>query len=85
LLRLTRPRNDSDTLPWSPENGEAFKVKAVLGYTSPHDDDLHFSDGQIIRVTNQEDEEWYMGEYMDASGVKHEGTFPKHFVEKYGL
>lgn len=60
-----------------------FKVKAVYEYTSPHEDDLHFPNGQIITVTEEEDEEWYVGEYLDASGVKQEGIFPRNFVEKY--
>jgi myosin tail region-interacting protein MTI1 len=60
-----------------------FKVKAVFEYTSPHDDDLHFPNGQIITVTEEEDHDWYAGEYVDASGVKQEGIFPKNFVERY--
>jgi hypothetical protein len=60
-----------------------FKVKAVFEYTSPHEDDLHFPNGQIITVVEEEDDDWYVGEYVDASGVKQEGLFPKNFVEKY--
>ncbi|KAH8596011.1 hypothetical protein B0O99DRAFT_593853 [Bisporella sp. PMI_857] len=60
-----------------------FKVKAVFEYTSAHEDDLHFPNGQIITVTEEEDDDWYAGEYVDASGVKQEGIFPRNFVEKY--
>lgn len=60
-----------------------FKVKAVFEYSSPHDDDLHFPVGQVITVTEEEDEDWYVGEYVDASGVTQEGIFPRNFVEKY--
>jgi hypothetical protein len=60
-----------------------FKVKAVFDYTSPHEDDLHFTNGQIITVTEEEDADWYSGEYIDAAGVKQEGIFPRNFVEKY--
>ncbi|KFY21725.1 hypothetical protein V493_07174 [Pseudogymnoascus sp. VKM F-4281 (FW-2241)] len=60
-----------------------FKVKAVYEYTSPHEDDLHFPNGQIITVTEEEDDDWYSGEYVDAGGVKQEGIFPRNFVEKY--
>ncbi|KAI9741511.1 MAG: hypothetical protein M1818_004317 [Claussenomyces sp. TS43310] len=60
-----------------------FKVKAVYEYSSPHEDDLHFSNGQIITVTENDEEDWYTGEYVDASGVKQEGIFPRNFVEKY--
>ncbi|KAK2765168.1 hypothetical protein FQN54_008867 [Arachnomyces sp. PD_36] len=60
-----------------------FTVKAVFEYTSDHDDDLNFAIGQIIRVTEEEDADWYFGEYTDESGAKQEGIFPRNFVEKY--
>ncbi|MCJ1351267.1 MAG: hypothetical protein MMC33_001251 [Icmadophila ericetorum] len=60
-----------------------FKVKATYDYSSPHDDDLSFPNGQIITVTDEEDADWYYGEYLDASGTKQQGLFPKNFVEKY--
>jgi hypothetical protein len=60
-----------------------FKVKAIFEYTSPHDDDLHFPNGQIITVTEEEDEDWYVGNYVDGSGAQQEGIFPRNFVEKY--
>lgn len=61
----------------------SFKVKALYEYSSPHDDDLNFPTGQIITVTEEEDEDWYTGEYLDEAGAKHEGIFPRNFVEKY--
>lgn len=60
-----------------------FKVKAVYDYSSPHDDDLTFSIGQVITVTEEEDAEWYVGEYMGDDGVKREGLFPRNFVERH--
>ena len=60
-----------------------FKVKAVYDYSSPHEDDLSFSNGQIITVTEVEDDDWYVGEYADASGLKKDGLFPRNFVETY--
>ncbi|TQB69533.1 hypothetical protein MPDQ_001708 [Monascus purpureus] len=60
-----------------------FTVKAIFEYSSSHDDDLTFAIGQVVTVTAEEDEEWYYGEYTDNSGVKHEGIFPKNFVERY--
>jgi hypothetical protein len=61
----------------------AFKVKAIFDYNSGHEDDLPFSIGQIITVTDEEDADWYGGEYVDEHGVKQEGIFPRNFVEKY--
>ncbi|KAF1987455.1 hypothetical protein K402DRAFT_392717 [Aulographum hederae CBS 113979] len=60
-----------------------FKVKAVYDYSSPHDDDLNFPAGQIVTVTDLEDDDWYVGEYADATGETKSGLFPKNFVEKY--
>ncbi|KAM5475582.1 assembly of actin patch protein [Microsporum audouinii] len=60
-----------------------FTVKAVFEYTSEHEDDLNFSIGQIITVTEEEDAEWYYGNYTDDAGAKQEGIFPRNFVEKY--
>ncbi|PHH73557.1 hypothetical protein CDD80_3738 [Ophiocordyceps camponoti-rufipedis] len=60
-----------------------FRVKAVYDYSSPHEDDLNFSVGQVITVTDEEDDDWYGGEYVDGSGTKQEGIFPRNFVEKY--
>ncbi|ROW05687.1 hypothetical protein VMCG_05236 [Cytospora schulzeri] len=61
----------------------SFKVKALYDYSSPHEDDLNFGIDQIITITDEEDDDWYGGEYVDESGVKHEGLFPRNFVEKY--
>ncbi|KAI9760276.1 MAG: hypothetical protein M4579_001790 [Chaenotheca gracillima] len=60
-----------------------FKVKALYEYTSPHDDDLSFPGSQVITVTEEEDADWYYGEYLDSSGSKKEGIFPRNFVERY--
>ena len=60
-----------------------FRVKALYEYSSPHEDDLNFPIGQVITVTDEEDEEWYGGEYLDDDGAKKEGIFPRNFVEKF--
>lgn len=60
-----------------------FKVKAVYEYRSDEPDDLNFENGQIITVTDEEDDDWYTGEYVTADGTKKDGIFPRNFVEKY--
>ncbi|KAI4230804.1 MAG: hypothetical protein LQ349_006016 [Xanthoria aureola] len=60
-----------------------FHVKAIYEYSSPHDDDLSFSVGQVITVTEQEGDDWYFGEYEEQSGNKKEGLFPRNFVKNY--
>ena len=58
-----------------------FRVKAQYDYTSKESDDLNFPNGQIIMVTDEEDADWYYGEYEDSEGYKQEGLFPKNFVK----
>lgn len=60
-----------------------FQVKALYEYSSPHDDDLSFPNGQVITVTDEEEADWYYGEYHDTTGAKHEGLFPRNFVKMY--
>ncbi|KAF1843256.1 uncharacterized protein K460DRAFT_368155 [Cucurbitaria berberidis CBS 394.84] len=60
-----------------------YRVKAVYDYASPHEDDLSFRTGQVITVTEEEGDDWYVGEYIDDSGTKQDGLFPRNFVEKY--
>ncbi|UKZ72047.1 uncharacterized protein TrAtP1_012984 [Trichoderma atroviride] len=60
-----------------------FRVKALYDYSSPHEDDLNFPAGQIIAVTDDEDADWYGGEYVDEAGAKKAGIFPRNFVEKF--
>ena len=60
-----------------------YQVKALYEYSSPHDDDLSFPNGQILTVTDEEDADWYYGEYLDTAGAKQEGLFPRNFVKIY--
>lgn len=60
-----------------------MKVKAIYAYSSEHGDDLKFPEGQIITVTEEEDDDWYIGDYVDSTGVSQSGLFPKNFVERY--
>lgn len=60
-----------------------YQVKALYEYNSQEGDDLSFPNGQIVTVTDEEDADWYYGEYMDALGVKQEGLFPRNFVKMY--
>ena len=58
-----------------------FLVKALHDYVSPEEDDLKFKSNQIITVTDEEDADWYYGEYENDSGTKLEGLFPRNFVK----
>ena len=60
-----------------------FQVKAQYDYKSPHEDDLSFPHAQIITVTDEEDNDWFYGEYEDENGEKQEGLFPRNFVKPY--
>ena len=58
-----------------------FRVKALYDYSSKEEDDLSFFNGQVITVTDIEDDDWYFGEYADSAASKQEGLFPKNFVK----
>jgi hypothetical protein len=60
-----------------------FTVKALYAYNSEHDYDLKFAEAQIITVTGKGNEDWYIGEYEDATGELQSGLFPVNFVERY--
>ncbi|KAJ5974251.1 hypothetical protein N7481_011461 [Penicillium waksmanii] len=59
-----------------------FTVRAVFEYASGHDDDLSFSIGQVITVTDVEDAEWYSGGYTDGSGGKQEAPAEPEVAEQ---
>ena len=56
------------------------EVKAKFDYNSGHEDDLSFTAGQVIKVTEEVDDEWYNGEYLDNQGNIRQGMFPRNFV-----
>ena len=60
-----------------------FQVKALYDYNSQEEDDLTFKYNQIITVTDEEDADWYYGEYEDETSSKQEGLFPKNFVKPF--
>ena len=60
-----------------------FQVRSLYEYSSPHDDDLSFPNGQVITVTEEEGDDWYYGEYVDKNEIKREGLFPRNFVKMY--
>lgn len=59
-----------------PEPEPPFKVRAIFDYQSDYDDDLPFTVGLIITVTDIEDDEWYSGSFNGKTGI-----FPKNFVQ----
>ena len=60
-----------------------YLAKAIYPYSSPHDDDLDFTEGQLIQVVDVVDDDWLQGTYKDAQGSDHTGMFPKSFIEKH--
>lgn len=60
-----------------------FKVKALYDFEAKEEDDLAFSTGQIIDITEEIDDNWLEGRYTDSNGGDQSGIFPREFVEKY--
>lgn len=60
-----------------------FKVVSLYPYSGNDDSDLCFEGKQIINVTSIENEEWYLGNYLDKdTDTLREGIFPQNFVKK---
>jgi hypothetical protein len=59
-----------------------FWTKALYAYKSEYEDDLSFEVGQLVQVTAIEDDEWFTGQYTDATGTVLTGMFPKNFVSE---
>ena len=55
-----------------------FKVKALYDFTASHPDDLGFSQGEVLTITNGEYAEgWYYGRNMSGK----EGMIPSAYVD----
>ncbi|EEB07121.1 hypothetical protein SJAG_02202 [Schizosaccharomyces japonicus yFS275] len=62
-------------------NRKAHLVRASFAYQSEHPDDLCFTEGQLINVVDEVDEDWLYGQY-DMNGTTWTGIFPRNFVEE---
>ncbi|OBA28769.1 hypothetical protein HANVADRAFT_20941, partial [Hanseniaspora valbyensis NRRL Y-1626] len=61
--------------------GILFKVVSLYSYSGNDDSDLSFDKDQVIDVTSIENEEWYLGEYVNKENNElKEGMFPQNFV-----
>jgi hypothetical protein len=60
-----------------------FPARALYAFAAQGGDELDFSEGQIISVISQQEEGWYLGEYVDDAGSIRVGVFPITFVEHY--
>ncbi|XBW37202.1 hypothetical protein QEN19_002782 [Hanseniaspora menglaensis] len=60
-----------------------FEVESLCPYFGNDEHDLPFQSGQLITVTNVENEEWFRGEYLDSeTNVLKQGIFPQNHVKK---
>ncbi|XP_063900537.1 intersectin-2-like isoform X2 [Zophobas morio] len=64
---------DKQTFP--PDDPNLYE--AVYSYSSTEPDDLNFSNGDLIRVTDQSDRDWWYGECRDEKGM-----FPSSYVKQ---
>ncbi|KAK6952116.1 hypothetical protein Daesc_006648 [Daldinia eschscholtzii] len=80
---LSSPVDANNNHDSSMTSSALFTVKAAHDYTSDYAEDLSFRVGQIITVTNDNEVDWYTGEYLDEFGMKKWGIFPRNLVERY--
>ena len=57
---------------------EELLVQALYDFTPDEDGDLEFQEGDVIRVTDTSDENWWAGEFGGISGL-----FPAAYVTPY--
>ena len=57
---------------------EELLVQALYDFTPDEDGDLEFREGDVIRVTDTSDENWWAGEFGGISGL-----FPAAYVTPY--
>ncbi|KAI9495020.1 hypothetical protein BDB00DRAFT_815522 [Zychaea mexicana] len=56
--------------------------RALYNFPGDHDEDLAFSQGDIITVLEEINEGWWSGEVIDKQGHKHCGIFPLNYTEE---
>ena len=59
-------------------SGKIFKVKALYDFVASHPDDLEFTEGEVLTVTNGEYAEgWFYG----RNSVGKDGMIPSAYVD----
>ncbi|EMR08150.1 hypothetical protein PNEG_03587 [Pneumocystis murina B123] len=58
-----------------------MQCQALYDYTSEYPEDLKFNAGQVIDILGVENTDWYIGQYIDATGYRSIGIFPKNYVQ----
>ena len=55
----------------------SFQAKAIYDYTAVTPEELSIAEGDVIKVTDALDSDWWTGEVGGRSG-----TFPANYVER---
>uniref|UniRef100_A0A8C6UY48 ArfGAP with SH3 domain, ankyrin repeat and PH domain 1b n=1 Tax=Neogobius melanostomus TaxID=47308 RepID=A0A8C6UY48_9GOBI len=66
------------TTPAQPPSTKARRVKTIYDCQADNDDELTFAEGEVIIVTGEEDQEWWIGHIEGEPDRK--GVFPMSFV-----
>uniref|UniRef100_A0A1X7T1J7 SH3 domain-containing protein n=1 Tax=Amphimedon queenslandica TaxID=400682 RepID=A0A1X7T1J7_AMPQE len=70
---------DANGVSTSPTGGTSTgrEVVAIGDYTAQYSDELTFSEGEIIQILKEVDDNWYHGVCQDKVGI-----FPKTYVRE---
>ncbi|KAF9422635.1 hypothetical protein BGZ94_008532, partial [Podila epigama] len=57
-------------------------VKALYNFDATGEGELSLRKGDVIGIVEEIDEGWWIGELVDADGVRQEGMFPSNYCEE---
>ncbi|KAG0009443.1 hypothetical protein BGZ81_003393, partial [Podila clonocystis] len=68
--------------PALPTNTHQKQVRALYNFDATAEGELSIQKGDIIGIVEEIDEGWWIGELVDANGVRQEGMFPSNYCEE---
>ncbi|KAG0085476.1 hypothetical protein BGZ93_008101 [Podila epicladia] len=68
--------------PVLPTNTHQKQVRALYSFDATAEGELSIQKGDTIGIVEEIDEGWWIGELVDANGVRQEGMFPSNYCEE---
>lgn len=68
--------------PTLPVRSTRKQVRALYNYDAAAEGELSIQKGDVVGIVEEIDEGWWVGELVDANGVRQEGMFPSNYCEE---